>query len=183
MRAQDISLLIDKLPELNDKFFFGKLDVTNIGIMGFSKGGATAGEVCVVDGRVKAGLNMDGFMYGKIVENPIKVPFMYMHSVSAVESAFINDWFYQQTKNTAYMLKIKGTVHSNYGDFSLFDGIFKEQGILGPIDGQRCVEIQRAYVLAFFNKHLKGEPSDLLNEGPTAYRISPEAPSQSMRPP
>ena len=118
---------------------------------------------------MKAGLNMDGFMYGKIVENPIKVPFMYMHSVSSDESAFINDWFYKQTKNMAYMLKIKGTVHSNYGDFSLFDGIFKEQGLLGPIDGERCVEIQRAYILAFFNKHLKGRESDLLNESSTTY--------------
>ena len=169
MRAQDISFLMDTLPELNTELFSGKLDLDHIGVMGFSKGGATAGELCVVDERIKAGLNMDGFMYGKIVENPIKVPFMYMHSVSAIESAFINDWFYQETKNSAYMLKIKGTVHSNYGDFSLFDGIFKEQGILGPIDGQRCVEIQRAYVLAFFNKHLKDEPSDLLSEGSTAY--------------
>lgn len=169
MRAQDISLLIDRLPEINNNMFSGKLDLTNIGVMGFSKGGATAGEVCVVDDRVKAGLNMDGFMYGKIVENPIKIPFMYMHSVSSVASAFINDWYYQETKNTAYMLKIKGTIHSNYGDFSLFDGIFKEQGILGTIDGQRCVEIQRAYVLAFFEKHLKGRDSNLLIQDSTEY--------------
>jgi predicted dienelactone hydrolase len=163
MRAADIRFLIDKLPEINTSVFSGKLDPDRIGVFGFSKGGATAGEVCVTDTRVEAGLNMDGFMYGDIVDTPLKRPFMFMHSTPAVEAAFINDWFYREAQNTAYMLKIKGTTHSNFGDLSLFGGIFKKRGVLGGIDGGRCVEIQRAYVLAFFDKHLRGNDSPLLD--------------------
>jgi predicted dienelactone hydrolase len=162
LRSGDIRFLIDKLPELNGTLFSGSLNLDQIGVMGFSKGGATAGEVCVTDTRVKAGLNMDGFMYGTIVDTPLEIPFMFMHSTPAVEEAYINDWFYRETKAEASMMKIKGTTHSNFGDLSLFGGIFKKRGVLGGIDGGLCVEIQRAYVLAFFEKHLKGEDSSLL---------------------
>jgi hypothetical protein len=113
---------------------------------------------------------MDGFMYGRIVQAPLATPFMFMHSVSAMESAWINDWFYENSRATSYMLKIRGTTHANYGDLSLFDGIFRSRGVLGAIDGVRCIEIQRAYTLAFFAAHLTGERPDLL-AGP-----SPEYP-------
>ena len=40
-------------------------------------------------------------------------------------------------------------------------------GVLGSIDGKRCLRIQNDYVRAFFDKHLKGRDNGLL-DGPSA---------------
>ncbi len=167
-RAQNIYYTIDKLSLIN-KELSGISDTSTIGIYGFSKGGAVAGEVCVNNNRVKAGINLDGFMYGDIVKKPIIRPFMFVHSVSSDPQAYINDYFFKNAENDAYMMKIKGATHANFGDLSLFGGIFKTRGVLGSINGEKAIEIQRAYVLAFFNRYLKDKNEELLERDLSEY--------------
>ena len=79
--AEDIAFVIDQLKELNSKtgFFKGIMNVNRVGVMGYSKGGAAAGQYCLMaDVRCKAGINMGGFMFGDIVDNNLKKPFMIM---------------------------------------------------------------------------------------------------------
>jgi hypothetical protein len=167
-RADNIYFIIDKLPLINREMS-GISDTSVIGIYGFSKGGAVAGEVCVNCNTVKAGINLDGFMYGDIVEEPLLQPFMFVHSVSSDPQAYINDYFFNKAENDAYMMKIKGTTHANFGDLSLFGGIFKNRGVLGSINGKRAIEIQRAYVLAFFNRYLKDKNEEPLEIDSSEY--------------
>lgn len=167
-RAENIYFIIKQLPDIN-KELSGILDTSAIGVYGFSKGGAVAGEVCVNTNPVKAGINLDGFMYGDIVEKPLNRPFMFVHSVSSDPEAYINNYFYNKAEADAYMLKINGTTHANFGDLSLFGGIFKTRGVLGPINGKKAIEIQRAYVLAFFKKYLKNINNNLLDQYPPNY--------------
>jgi len=167
-RASYIDFIIDMIPEINE-MLSGIVDTCRIGIYGFSKGGATTGEVCVNNNNIKAGINLDGFMYGDIVYKPLNIPFMFVHSVSSNPDAFINDWFYEGALSDAYMIKINGTTHSNFGDLSLFGGIFKKRRILGPINGIRSVEIQRAFILAFFKKYLYRENMAILDEDFSKY--------------
>jgi hypothetical protein len=75
--------------------------------------------------------------------------------------------FYDRAQGSAYMVFINGAEHPNFGDVSLFAGLLKATGDLGPISGARCVEIQDVYILAFFDRHLKGKDSALLN-GPSS---------------
>jgi predicted dienelactone hydrolase len=167
-RTGNIYYIINRLNEIN-KELSGIADTSSIGIFGFSKGGAVAGEVCVNDNPVRAGINLDGFMYGDIVEEPIDRPFMFIHSVSSDPEAYINDYFFHQSTEEAYMLKISGTTHANFGDLSLFDGVFKNRGVLGSIDGEKAIRIQRDYILAFFNKHLKNLNNHLLDNNEMGY--------------
>lgn len=51
----------------------------------------------------------------------------------------------------------------------MLGGINKRQSNIGPINGERFLKIQNDYVLAFFNKYLKGELSDLLNDSTRKY--------------
>jgi hypothetical protein len=44
--------------------FRGALDTDRIGIFGYSKGGALAGQVSATGKRVKAGINLGGFSFG-----------------------------------------------------------------------------------------------------------------------
>jgi hypothetical protein len=79
----------------------------------------------------------------------------------------ITSLFYDRAQGSAYRVLINGAKHPNLGDVSLFAGLFKVTGDLGPINGARCVEIQDAYISAFFDKHLKGMTVPLL-DGPSA---------------
>jgi hypothetical protein len=65
-----------------------------------------------------------------------------------------------------YYLTVTGTVHGSFGDTVLLTPIEKYIGTREKIDGQKMLKIMNAYTLAFFNKHLKGMDSPLL-DGPS----------------
>jgi hypothetical protein len=78
--------------------------------------------------------------------------------------------FYKNALDAAFMVRINDARHANFSDFSLFGGVNKLLGNIGPINGKRFLKIQNDYVLAFFNQYLKGKPSDLLNDSTRKYQ-------------
>lgn len=164
--AGDISFILDQIEgqALTGVAIFDNIDTSKVGAIGFSKGGAAAGQFCVTDNRCKAGINLSGFMFGDAVEKPFTRPFMIMESIepSCPECDPICDLFYVNSLNAAYMVRINGARHGNFVDFSLM-------GSICPINGKRFLKIQNDYVLAFFNQYLKGETSDLLNDSTRKY--------------
>jgi predicted dienelactone hydrolase len=179
VRSEDIGFVIDELQKINagDGSLAGKLDLARIGVMGFSKGGATAVQFCVTDPRCRAVINMDGFMYADVVDHDLAQPFMLMSSdwEGQPTEKTITSLFYDRAEDSAYRVYIGGTTHPNLGDVSLFAGLLKASGDLGPIDGERCVEIQDDYILGFFDKHLKDKAVPFL-DGP-----SPDYPEVEFR--
>jgi len=161
-RIGDVRFLIDEIEKLNrgSEMFSGKLDLDRLGILGLSYGATTTYGVCLLDKRFKAGVNMDGFTSGYgMLEDSLTQPFMFMYSEN---NHRMNDYFYNKAENTTYAITIEGAAHSNYADLSLVGGFQKLTGQLGKIDGNRCIRIISDYVLAFFDKHLKGKDSTLL---------------------
>jgi len=63
----------------------------------------------------------------------------------------------------AYAVRIAGSEHFNYADFSIMSPLYQMTGLLGPIEGYRMLEITEAYLLAFFDKYLKGQAAPLLD--------------------
>ena len=162
-RVADVIFLIDELEKINSKegMFSGKLDLDSLGVLGMSFGGTTAYGVCLVDKRCKAGVSMDGFASSDdMFKTGLTQPFMFM---LAENRQGVYDFFYNKAENAAYIVTIKGTEHLNYTDESLIGGFTKLSGQLGKIDGNRCVKIINSYILAFFDKHLKGNASSLLD--------------------
>lgn len=131
-----------------------RLDLEHIGVFGMSFGGATAFEVCAIDMRCQAALNIDGFQYGTLLDDRVQTPFMMMYSEV---NDHINDWVLNDSPESGYSLRVKDTTHLNYTDFNLLAPI-----LLGKIDSARIERIMSAYTLAFFNQTLKGVPSLLL---------------------
>ncbi len=70
-----------------------------------------------------------------------------------------------------YHLSIKGTEHFNFSDYAIDSAPLGLQalGALGSIDGQRGLQITRAYVRAFFDTYLDKTPSSLLQGPSNAY--------------
>lgn len=167
--SEDIGFVIDELKRINrsNGFFRGRLDMNRLGIMGYSKGGVAAGQFYATDKRCKAGINLSGIMFGDVVENNIKQPFMIMEGVEpwCKDCLPINDLFYHQAESSVYMIVIKDALHGNFTDVSLMKagGFLKVNGVVGTIDGNKFLEIQNNYVLEFFNKYVRNLPAPLLD--------------------
>ncbi|TFH44571.1 MAG: hypothetical protein E4G94_03465 [ANME-2 cluster archaeon] len=171
--VEDISFTINELERLNsgNGFFSGRLDLNRIGVFGVSFGGAASTQVCVQEKRCKAAISMDCPQFGDFINHDVSQPIMFM---SSEQYKGKNDLFLQLRKNPLYMVKIQNTTHQNFSDISIWGRLFKLQ-MLGDIDGERCLQIQNKYVLAFFEKYLKRIDNKLLNG------FSPEYPEVEIK--
>jgi hypothetical protein len=161
--GEDIGFVINQLKEMNSQtgFFKGIMDVNRIGVMGYSKGGAAAGQYCLTaDDRCKAGINLGGFMFADIVEKNLKKPFLIMTHIEpwAPDGFPIGELFFNRSESSAYLVAIKDALHGNFVDISAAKKYVKVEGILGPIDGDNFLKIMQYYVLTFFDKYVKELP-------------------------
>ncbi|MBN2879016.1 MAG: dienelactone hydrolase family protein [Clostridia bacterium] len=166
IRTEDVLFLLDEIERMNSEnnIFSTKLNLDNIGIIGWSFGGATAEEACMMDDRIKAGVNIDGWPYGQQFASgaEIEQPFMIIQSDSDEEmEEIIGESIYGKIAGPAYYMKISDTTHLNFWDFPMFFDIYKYIGYWGTMDAKRLNTIHREYTIGFFNKYLKGEDIDL----------------------
>lgn len=168
----DTRFVIDELEKAADvsalRRFAGHLDLTRIGVFGMSFGGATAADVCFLDSRCRAGVNMDGVQFGATttLDSAMKVPFMYMTSEPF---KLLADPVFRRSQAPAWLLSTAGSAHVSYTDLVLFSPLLHMGGITGRIDGGRMEQIMNAYLLAFFDQTLRGKPSPLLQGPSPAY--------------
>jgi predicted dienelactone hydrolase len=185
----DIDFLIDQIIELNRRegLYHDRLDTEHIGIMGYSKGGANAGQICATSNRVRAGVNLGGFMFGDVVEHDLERPFMILEHVEpwCRECPPINLCFFQRSKSDAYVLQIDGVNHATFTDLPLLRAYIIPEGILSPLDGKRSASIINSYLLAFFDAYVKGLPkSPILDEMPARFdevRFMKRTPARGYR--
>lgn len=144
----------------------GHLDLGRLGIFGHSIGGVVAGEVCMLDRRCKAGVNLDGVQFGGLIDGSLEQPFLMMYSAI---NAGQNDVVFAGSHNLQYRVVVRDTVHTDYCDFPLISPLFKFVGAAGSLDPYRMEKIINSYLLAFFDKHLKGIDAPLLNEPDPAF--------------
>jgi predicted dienelactone hydrolase len=167
--TDDTLFLVDELEDIQAgervSLLVGKLDMSRLGIFGQSFGGVTAVQVCSVDDRCQAGINLDAGLpidyAGQTIDFHLKQPFMLNEN-----AAFYRSRILRILENTAYGVTVSGIKHFNFTDLYFYSPVFKFTKILGPIDGYRMVKIINSYTLAFFDETLKGERSPLV-DGPS----------------
>jgi len=172
--AEDIAFVVDQLKEMNSNagFFKGIMDVNRIGVMGYSKGGAAAGQFCLIaDDRCRAGVNLGGFLFADIVEKNLKKPFLIMTHIEpwAPDGFPIGELFFNRAENSAYLVAFRDALHGNFVDISAAKKYVKGEGILGPIDGDKFLKIMQYYVLTFFDKYVKDVPDMVIEDLSSIY--------------
>ena len=180
--AKDVIFVMNQLDRLNTapgNMFSGRLDLARLGIFGHSFGGATAAQVCHMDARCKAGINLDGDLAGDVVQTGLTRPFMVIqHDMGSGSDSDCHSFQHDVhailrtvPRGASYHIGVKGTEHFNFSDYAVHSlplGL-RALGLLGSIDGQRGLQITRAYVRAFFDTYLNSAPSLLLRGPASAY--------------
>lgn len=172
--TRDTAFMVDGLEKLDrgDGPFAGTLDTSRLGVFGHSFGGATAGQFCLADERCKAGLSLDGAQYGNARDwAGMDRPFM---MATSGENTGMNGSLIRRSNAPTYRLSVAGSTHLDFTDLTLVSPLFRWAGYLGPTSGEHMSNITNAYTLAFFDRHLLGANSPLL-EG-----ASPEYPEAKL---
>lgn len=169
--VKDTEFVIDYLEKAakgNKKSdLFRKMDIESMGAFGMSFGGAVSGQLCVDDKRIKAGINMDCFQFGDIIKKPLKVPFM------LIESNYRPDWnlgnkvIYAEGKSDFYQLSLLNARHFVFTDVAVVPRLTAKarREFIGTVDGHESIKMVNDYILSFFDKHLRGKPSERLMNG------------------
>ncbi len=135
-----------KNPDNSFRKLFPIFDFDRIGIFGHSVGGATAGQMAFDDPEVRAGINLDGFQFGDLVNNKLKIPFMFVSSNESGDRYLRAGSFMKESDADCYQATIQGTTHSDFSDLNYI--------LRGD---QRKIDAQRSLILSFFDKYLKGK--------------------------
>lgn len=179
IQKNDIKSLLNNLHSIIDNDCLNEIDLDKIACVGYSGGGATAAEICAEDDRIKAGVNINGVLYGDSYRKSINQPFLYVNAdyinpkkaeVKMLGGQHVIDSlmnFYNQRKssfiknsiNSFYELTIKNTTHHNFSDYALVN-----KSYLGNVNREECLQITYKYIVAFLDSKLKQKTLDLLSK-------------------
>lgn len=138
-----------------------ELDLTKVGMFGHSLGGATTAQTMHDDSRVAAGVNLDGPILGSVSADGLDRPLLML--ASDTSPWFGNSgWEPYWATNTGLKLplRVAGTRHMSFTDEQVIVARLATAGLLsdevknvaiGSIDASRSVDLQRAYLLAYFD--------------------------------
>jgi dienelactone hydrolase len=175
------------------------LDLSRVGMFGYSYGGYAAGEAMVHDRRIDAGINLDGTMAhgfgesddwpyapGEVVKRGLDRPFLLFgstgHNHLGGDGAPSGDpsWqqFWTNQRGWKLDLTLRESAHGSFGDLQVgAPQITRGLGLppatfeplIGTIDPDRSIRAQRAYIASFFDLHLRGRDNHLLDAPSAAF--------------
>jgi predicted dienelactone hydrolase len=168
----------------------GRVDYARVGMLGFSFGGAVAAESALSEPRLVAAANMDGWLFGASATTIIEKPYLAFNSdlPTIEEDAKVSNHRRRLTARVtlsdraqqrrqarrpdAVILLFKQVDHADFSD-DLFSpqlaGYLKRWSRTSDAR-LRLGAVQDAYLLAFFNRHLRGSPaSALLQRSPPPF--------------
>ena len=195
--AQDAVFTLDQLVALNradpNGILTGRLDLQRAGLFGMSMGAVVGGEACRLERRLRAGLLMDAMMTAEVVRDGLQQPIMWITrdaDTMRLERRRSGGWaepvihetlttmraVYERLSGDGYYVQVPGVFHADMTDVPL---LASRVGLSGPVGVQRAHRIINAYSLAFFDRHLKGQPAALLDGPAEQY---PEVLFETRRP-
>ncbi len=168
-RLRDIQVVMDTLTQLNasDPKFAGRLNLGCVGMLGWSRGGGIAGEICRLDDRFKAAVLFDPALWWatNLLQTGVGKPFVCM--VGSTDPGTFPGWrvdsesLFNKATQDAFWFQIKGAEHYTFS---------QDAWISNPTTATRSAAVtMRACTLSFFNKYLKNQDDHLLDAPATVY--------------
>lgn len=196
--AGDIRFVIDRITSEDTRGtpaapFAHHIDFRNVGAWGHSIGGRVAARACQLDPRIRACLNADGTgadgpIFSYEGASSLQQPFMWIESspmppptdeTLALYKITRQEWEKERVARLAtyerelqscssasyhVAINIPGTDHYSFTDWAMLEAENSED--FGK--GLKALEPLQEYVIAFFDKHLKGAKDTVLDKQRTA---------------
>lgn len=139
----------------------GGVDLRRVGMFGISAGGTTTASTMYADRRIAAGLSLDGPVHGPVTAAGLDRPFMLIQAKINRQDFPELAEFWSHLRGWRLNLGVQGAAHLSYSDYealvpqlaTVLDIDVSEQ--IGALDPARGIAIQRAYPVAFFDRHLR----------------------------
>ena len=169
VRIADTRCVLNTLARLNrgtpKTAFSGQFDLAHIGMFGHSLGGAAAAATMLVDQRIRAGVDMDGFLFGKVATAGLKRPFMLFAGDPGFRRQPNLAAFWSHLTGLRYAVDFEGAAHFAFTDLVFLvpqlAGTEKAtvqtqlQPLVGTMSPTAAYGAERAHLLAFFDHVLK----------------------------
>jgi predicted dienelactone hydrolase len=156
--------------------FFARIDPARVGVLGHSFGGAAAALACRMDPRFRAGMDLDGSVFGEAIRKGVPRPFLLMMADIRWDERFDRDpprFFTDRDQGylhermlfdrspTAYYVSVRGLAHINFADQGFFFDPQERflEAFGARLDATRTQELGSTYIRAFFGRYLRGEES------------------------
>ncbi|KAE8376961.1 Alpha/Beta hydrolase protein [Aspergillus bertholletiae] len=177
-RVEDVIFTLDQLhenPQLVPSQFTGTLELDKVAIVGHSFGGATAAAAMLNEARFAGGLNLDGALWGPVLERGLDRPFINFGQVNLPQEG--NDsWqkIWPRLRGFRRQIQLADSVHLTFTDFPLIRDAAgwpvkakqATSGLLGSLSGLRVRAILTEYIAVSARYFITGEKSRLL-DGPS----------------
>jgi predicted dienelactone hydrolase len=171
-RARDVSFVLDQLTgPLREHRGANLVDAARIAVGGHSVGGASSLEAARADARIRAAIDVDGVLSTPVPEPGMSQPVMLLGRQNnyAPGAPSAKSWQDAWPLLTGWKrwLVVAGMEHPSFTDIGV---VGPQLGLdFGEVAGERGAAITRAYVRAFFDLHLRGEPQLLLDRPSSRY--------------
>jgi predicted dienelactone hydrolase len=186
----DTRFMLDQIARMNEKDPLGKLtgriNLGAVGIAGHSFGGATAAQLCHDDRRCRAGIDIDGRLFGSVVAEGIEQPFLFLLSDHGEEWASPECRICAEIRSAAkrapadkLIVTLLGAHHFSFGDQALtMSRLLRTVLALsgrGRLDPRTGLASTSRYLREFFDVHLRGAPRKALYSAPLVAGVRFEA--------
>ena len=160
----DLELLLDAITMASDApalptVVAGRVDASQIGLLGMSFGGGAVTTVCKEDARCRAAVNLDGGLWGSRMRQPLTVPYLV---VAHPDNAHFFEHDLLTSEAPYYAITVQGAAHTNFMDVSLFAPVLQWLGVTGSIEGERVIDIMNVLSLRYFDAYVRGTAAPAL---------------------
>lgn len=183
----DMQFVLNKLNALNKdphNVFHNRFDFNRIGIIGHSAGGTAAIELCRIDERIKACVDLDGWYDHIIGHHPINTPLLLIWAEKTLEISeptleylqrkqLTRQQYFErvrriekhqqelcQESRSCSSVVIPRATHGDFGDLMLLKWPVRSWN---EVDGYKTLEFISKHITQFFNNYLEQNNTPLLH--------------------
>jgi len=176
VRVGDVEFVVAQLEKYNStkskNLLSGRLDLSRLGIFGYSFGGAVAAQACWQDKRFKAGIDLDGSIFGEVANDGVRQPFLFLFETTEppgaaelgsgnlqkrlkaqLDARDIRIARQSVAKYGSVLTGVAGTRHANFTDPPAFPAIGYYLRDTGRLNVRQGLQIINAFTVAFFEKY------------------------------